>query len=78
MSQDIFQKKIDQTYKKCKGVAGMAYDIQAYGNDNTHDFHHHEAMERTRSTGIKSNYEKCIVRSKFCSFFGNIYSSEGV
>ena len=27
MSQDIFQKKIDQTYEKCKGAVGKADDI---------------------------------------------------
>ena len=28
MSQNIFQKKIDQTYEKCKGAVGIANDIQ--------------------------------------------------
>ena len=68
MSQDIFQKKIDQTYEKCKGAVGIADDIQVFGSDQTHDLHLHEAMERTRKAGIKLNYDKCIVKSRSCSF----------
>ena len=68
MSQDVFQKKIDQTYEKCKGAVGIADDIQVFGSDQTHDLHLHEAMERTRKAGIKLNYEKCIVKTRSCSF----------
>ena len=78
MSQDVFQKKIDQTYEKCKGAVGIADDIQVFGSDQTHDLHLHEAMERTRKAGIKLNYDKCIVKSRSCSIFGNIYTPEGV
>ena len=35
-------------------------------------------MEITRIAGIKLNYDKCIVKSKSLSFFGNIYTPEGV
>ena len=35
-------------------------------------------MERTRRTGVKLNYDKCIIESKSCRFFGNIYTLEGV
>ena len=78
MSQDISQKKIDQTYEKCKGAVGIADDIQVFGSDQIHDLHLHEAMERTKKADIKLNYDKCIVKSRSCSFFGNIYTPEGV
>ena len=78
MLKDIFQKKIDQTYEKCKGAVGIVDDILVFGSDHTHELHLHEAMERTRMTGIKLNYDKCIVKSRSCSFFGNIYIPEGV
>ena len=68
MSQDIFQKKIDQTYEKCKGAVGIADGIQVFASDQTHDHHLHEAMERTRKVGIKLNYDKCIVETRSCSF----------
>ena len=35
-------------------------------------------MERTRKAGIKLNYDKCIVKTRSCSFFGNIYTPEGI
>ena len=69
MSQDIFHQKIDQAFEKCKGAVGIADDIQVFGSDQTHDLHLHEAMERTRKAGIKLNYDKCIVKSRSCSFF---------
>ena len=74
----FFQKKIYQTYEKCKGTVGITDDHQVYGNEHTHYLHLHEAMEWTRRTGIKLNYDKCIVKSKSCSFFVNIYTPKGV
>ena len=77
MLWDIFQK-IDQTYEKWKGAVGIADDIQVFGSDHTHDLRLHEAIERTRKAGIKLNYDKCIVKTRSCSFFGNIYAPEGI
>ena len=38
MSQDVFQAKIDQTFKGCEGAIGIADDILIYGNsDEEHD-----------------------------------------
>ena len=34
----------------------------------------HEVMEATRQAGIKLNYDKCIIKTKSCSFFGNVYT----
>ena len=45
MSQDIFQKKIDETYEKCRGVVGIADDINVFGTESTHDYNLHKAME---------------------------------
>ncbi|XP_029653414.1 uncharacterized protein K02A2.6-like [Octopus sinensis] len=79
VSQDVFQRQIDETYQGCKGAIGIADDIQVHGKDETtHDFNLHEAMEKTRQAGIKLNAEKCIIEEKECKFFGIIYSAEGV
>ena len=53
----------------------MADDIQVFGTDENHDIHLHEAMERVRSAGIKLNFNQ---KSKSCTFFGNIYTPQGV
>ena len=79
MSQDIFQFKIDETYRDCQGAIGIADDITVYGkNDKEHDLHLHETMERTRKAGIKLNDEKCVIKTKECSFFGMLYTPDGV
>ena len=49
-----------------------------YGNDTNHDMHLHEAMERTRQAGLKLNYDKCVIKTKSCTFFGNVYTPQGV
>ena len=78
MSQDIFPQKIDQTYENCKGAVGKADDVHVFGNEKTHDRNLHEAMECTRKAGIKLNFDKFVIKTECCSFFGNLYTPEGV
>ncbi|CAB3991427.1 transposon Tf2-1 poly [Paramuricea clavata] len=79
MSQDVFQFKIDETYRNCPGATGIADDITVHGRDESnHDLHLHDAMERTRMAGIKLNQQKCIIKTSECSFFGMVYTSSGV
>jgi len=79
MSQDIFQFKIDETYRDCQGAIGIADDVTVYGkNDQEHDLHLHETMERTRKAGIKLNDEKYVIKTKECNFFGMLYTPDGV
>ena len=33
--QEIFQRKIDQTYENCRGAVGRAGDMQVFGNGQT-------------------------------------------
>ena len=47
MSQDVFQRKVDQVFGNCKGTVGITNDKQVFGTDDNHDHHLHEAMERT-------------------------------
>ena len=79
LGQDIFQFKIDETYRNCDGAIGIADDITVYGkNDKEHDLLLHETMERTRKAGIKLNDEKCVIKTKECNFFGMLYTPDGV
>ena len=77
-SQDIYQKKMDQAFYKCKGAFEIADDIQVYGNNTIHDMHLHEAVERTRQAELKLNYDKCVIKTKSCTFFGNVYTPQGM
>ena len=68
-------------YENCKGAVGIADDVQVFGDGKTHDRNLHETMECTRKAGIKLNFDKCVIKTKCCSFFfffGNLYTPEGV
>ena len=67
MSQDISQRKTDQTYENSQGSVEIVDDLQVVGIASTHDLYLHEAKERTRKAGIKLNFDKCITKSKYCS-----------
>ena len=56
MSQDIFQKKIDETHEKCRGAVGIADGINVFDTESTYGYNLHEAMERTRKVGIKTKF----------------------
>ena len=58
-----------KTYYACRGAVGIADDILVYGTESNFDLHLHEVMEATRQAGIKLNYDKCIIKTKSCSFF---------
>ena len=68
-SQNTFQRKVDETYYACRGAVGIADDILVYGTESNFDLHLPEVMEATRQAGIKLNYDKCIIKTKSCSFF---------
>ena len=35
-------------------------------------------MEWSRQAGFKLNYEKYVIKTKSCTFFGNVYTPQGV
>ena len=79
MTQDIFEFKIDETYRDCQGAIAIADDVTVYGkSDKEHDVHLHETMERTRKAGIKLDDENCVIKTKECNFFGMLYTPDGV
>ncbi|KAK3746668.1 hypothetical protein QZH41_010504, partial [Actinostola sp. cb2023] len=78
-AQDIFQKKVDETFGDLPGVTGIADDIVVYGNDlSEHDTNLKAVMERARETGLKFNPDKCRIGCTELPFFGHIISAEGL
>ena len=69
---------MDQSFERCNGAIPIAGDIQVIGTDDNHDMHLHEAKEKVRSAGIKLNFEKCVIKSKSCNLFANVYTPQGV
>lgn len=79
MSQDIFQKKIDQTFEGCQGVIGIADDIVVFGKtEQEHDQNLHEMIKRCVETGLKLNPKKCRIKQKQIKFYGVIITQDGV
>ena len=80
-AQDIFQKKVDETFGDLPGVIGIADDIIVYGykeDHSDHDAHLQAVMERARETGLCFNADKCKIRCTEIPFFGHIIGSSGL
>ena len=45
-----------------------------FGTEDNHDMHLHEAIE----SHIKLDFEKFVIKSKSYTFFGNVYTPQGV
>ena len=68
MGQDIFEKKIDQAYRNCTGVARIVDDVQVFGNKEINIWQNlHEEIEYTRKEGIKHYFDTFFIKTKCCS-----------
>ena len=78
-AQDVFQKKVDQTFEELPGVVAIADDIVVFGKTEAeHDKHIDNVMKRTHEVGLCLNPDKCVVKSHRIKFFGNYLSSNGL
>jgi len=80
-AQDVFQKKVDETFGDLTGVTGIADDIVVVGfkeDGSDHDTNLQAVMERARSTGLKFNPDKCVIKSTSIPFYGHILSANGL
>ena len=56
IAQDVFQTKIDQTFKGCKGVVGTKDEIVVFGKVNEEpDRNMHAMLKRFLDTALKRN-----------------------
>ena len=79
VSQDIFQARMDEILEDLPGVAGITDDVCVHGKDvHEHDDNLRRLMERAKQCGLVFNSEKCDIRKNEISFFGNIYSKDGI
>ena len=67
MIQDIFEKKIDQACKNCRGFERIVDDVQVFGNARQHMTELNEEMEGTRKEGITHCFDKCFIKTKCCN-----------
>ncbi len=78
-AQDVFQRKVDETYQGLSGVTGIVDDIVVYGRTKEeHDANLRAMLQRTRERGVKLNAEKCVIRVPRVPYFGHVLTSEGL
>ena len=80
VSQDIFQSRMDKILGKVgDGVLGIADDIVVYGNDiQEHDRNLHKLLKVATEEGLVFRAEKCCVRQESITFYGLIWSKDGM
>ena len=79
VSQDVFQRKIDETYGPCEGTIGISDDVTLHGKgEKNHDQRLHQTMEATREANLCLNFKKLEIKKPSVKFFGNVYSAQGV
>ncbi len=78
-SQDEFQRRMDAILQQCNGTIGIADDVVVYGRSiEEHDKNLINLMEVAEREGLVFNYEKCDISVPRVTFFGQVYSKEGV
>ena len=78
-AQEVFQKKVDETYEGLKGVAAIVDDDLVYGATvKEHDDNLRAVLQRSREKGVKLNPDKCTIRVTEVSYFGNLLTVGGL
>ena len=80
-AQDVFQKKVDETFGDIPGVFGIADDLIVAGfkdDGSDHDATLRTVLERARECGTKFNQEKMVVRCNRIPFYGHIIGENGI
>ena len=78
VSQDIFQMKMDQILEQVDGAIEIADDVVYAKSEEEHDKILHRLMQIVTENGLVFNSTKCKIKSKSTSFFGMIYSENGI
>jgi len=70
---------MDEMLEGLSGCASIADDICVFGKDEEeHDRNLLALMETAKRHGLVFNSEKCAIKEKSISFFGNVYSKDGI
>lgn len=79
VSQDIFQARMDNILEDLNGVISIADDVAVVGRTEAeHDANLHNLMTRAAEKGLVFNSKKCNIKTDRISFFGNLYTPNGV
>ncbi|KAK3092457.1 hypothetical protein FSP39_003031 [Pinctada imbricata] len=76
---EIFQSTVSEALQGISGVKNMSDDIIVYGEtEEEHDERLKAVLDRLREQSITLNKSKCEFKKQKLSFFGYIFSSDGV
>ena len=79
LSQDEFQRKIDETLEGLHGVCAIVDDILVYDKTRgEHDKNLREVLKRCLEKGIKFNEDKLEVAVTEMQYFGYFFTSSGL
>ena len=79
VAQDIFQSKLDAIFIGMNGVTGIADDMIIAGKDEMeHDRNFQAFMEKCMENNLTLNVEKIQFKQKQVSFYGHIWSENGI
>ena len=79
VSQDVFQKRMDQILENCPGVEGISDDVCVTGKtQEEHDRNLTNLMEVAKQNGLVFNSQKCSIAKDSITFFGLRWTSDGV
>ncbi len=79
VSQDIFQRKLDEVYNGIPNVMGIADDILVCGStEQEHDHAFIEMLKATRAHNVSLNSEKLQFKQSKIDFFGHTLTEKGI
>ena len=79
VAQDIFQSKLDAIFIGMEGVTGIADDMIIAGKDKMeHDRNFLDFMEKGMENNLTLNAEKIQFKHKQVSFYGHVWSDQGI
>ena len=78
MSQDVFQRKMDQILEECPGTIGIADGVAVFGkNEAEHDINLHHLLAVAKKHGLTFNSKKCAIKQQAIRFYGVTYNHDG-
>jgi len=79
VSQDVFQRKLDEVYKDLPNVTGIVDDIIIAGStQQEHDQAFLNMLEATRKNNVSLNSDKLQFKQQSVNFYGHTLTSEGI
>lgn len=79
VSSEIFCEQMDRALNGIPGTFPCADDVKIQGSDEErHDLHLLETIDRAREAGIKFNPDKCQIKKQQISYFGRVITPNGV